>query len=155
MIELKDGDTFVVVHNDDSRVDFIRDNPGYKGTIVYDYTDVGGLYYNNYYDYPLDGIGKILECIVAPVLMPTLTPNSYTFTEKSSTKLYQEVGPLISSICVCSIYNRGSVTSAEAFRAVWYMMLYWVSCEPFGALCEAAGEAGAPSLTSTFPLTFQ
>ena len=27
MIELKEGDTFVVVHNDDSRVDFIRDNP--------------------------------------------------------------------------------------------------------------------------------
>ncbi|HPC09943.1 MAG TPA: hypothetical protein PLN85_02575 [archaeon] len=55
-------------------------------------------------------ISKILECIVAPVLMPTLTPNSYTFTEKSSTKLYQEVGSVISSICVCSIYNRGSVT---------------------------------------------
>ena len=58
MIEFKDGDTFVVVHNDDCRVDFMREYPGYTGAIVHDFTDVGGLYYNNYYDYPLDGIGK-------------------------------------------------------------------------------------------------
>ena len=58
MIDLKEGETFVVVYSEDSKVDFRRDVPGYTGKVVLNYTDVGCLYYDNFYDYPLDGIGK-------------------------------------------------------------------------------------------------
>ena len=58
MIDLNHGESFVMVYTEDSMVDFRRDTPSYGGTIVINFADVGCLYYNNFYDYPLDGIGK-------------------------------------------------------------------------------------------------
>ncbi len=58
MKHLNFDETFVIVWDDDVIIDLRREYPTFNGHIVYDFLDVVCLYYNDYYDHPLTGIGK-------------------------------------------------------------------------------------------------